>query len=396
MTEVKPTVLYLDDEVDNLNVFKAAFRRDFRVITTTSPLEALDILEKEEIPVIITDQRMPGMTGTEFLDAIPEKNKAIKMILTGFTDMESLVYAINKCNLSQYITKPWDRNKLKIVIEHAIQKFEFEKNATKMLSELKETNESFKTENEKLQNQTLKEKLRAKSLQEFVGMISHELRTPMNGIINIANLSLLDKKEKSDIDEESLQQIINSSEELLEIIEKLKEKIESDAKNNIVNIPFNIYEVFSLVLNKYTESNKNPDLKIVEEHFDKQYINKDLIGNPESIWLIIDNLMSNAVKFTDNGFVKLKSSLVSKNDNYIEILIEVIDTGKGIDLKEQKRILSLFTPQKKSIKSSSPLDIGLPLVKRLIKSNNSQLSINSELGKGSTFSFSMKFAYDNK
>ncbi len=379
----KPTVLYLDDEADNLTVFKAAFRRDFRVITTTSPLEALDILEKEEIPVIITDQRMPGMTGVQFLDAIPEKNKAMRMILTGFSDVETIIHAINKCNVSQYITKPWDRTELKVIIEKEIEKFKLEKKTKEMLDNLR-------TSNEELMEQTMNAKLNSKSLQEFMNMISHELRTPMNGIINIANLSLSDEDEDSKA--ENLKQIIASGQALLEVVNTLKDKLEVASKENIINLPFKLLDISDEIINRYKGNNKNLALTIEQEHVNTYEYYGEILGNPDNLRLILDNLVSNAVKYTPEGSVTLFSEIKNKTNNNIEILFKVIDTGIGIAEAQQKSILSLFNPDKRDKINQAEFDVGLPLVKRLIRSENSELNIESELDKGSVFSFSMKFA----
>lgn len=160
----KPTVLYIDDEQDNLVVFKSAFRRDYNVLTTTSPAEALDMLKGEEIPVVITDQRMPHCTGVELLEKIPTDLTNVKIILTGFSDVEVIIQAINKCGIYRYITKPWDREELKHTINLALEKYYLKKNNLSLLLELKEANEDLE---EKVKTRTIeleREKERANQL----------------------------------------------------------------------------------------------------------------------------------------------------------------------------------------------------------------------------------------
>ena len=107
--EKKYSLLYVDDETTNLRVFKSNFRKFFNVYTTASPIEAIDILAENEIQVIVTDQRMPEMTGTELLEKIlPDYPDMIKIILTGFTDIEAIKDGINRCGIYKYITKPWN------------------------------------------------------------------------------------------------------------------------------------------------------------------------------------------------------------------------------------------------------------------------------------------------
>jgi DNA-binding NtrC family response regulator len=97
MREKTHKILYVDDELQNLIVFKEAFRKEYQVFTATSGEEGLNILRVEkDIPLIITDQRMPQMTGIQLLEkTIPEFPDMIRMILTGFTDIEALIDAIN-------------------------------------------------------------------------------------------------------------------------------------------------------------------------------------------------------------------------------------------------------------------------------------------------------------
>jgi len=115
-------VLYVDDEINNLNSFKAAFRRDFEIYTAQSAREGRKVLDSNEIGVIITDQRMPGMTGIEFLESIlaiyPD---TIRILLTGFSDMNAVMDAINRGQVYKYLVKPWQNDELKLYIQNALE-----------------------------------------------------------------------------------------------------------------------------------------------------------------------------------------------------------------------------------------------------------------------------------
>ena len=117
----KPRMLVVDDERDNLDLLFRTFRREFKVLKAESGTEALEILASEgEVAVIISDQRMPEMKGTEFLSkTVPNFPDTVRIILTGFTDVEDLVEAINAGEVYRYITKPWDPNELKGVVDQA-------------------------------------------------------------------------------------------------------------------------------------------------------------------------------------------------------------------------------------------------------------------------------------
>ncbi len=164
MIPAKPTILYVDDEEDNLLVFKSAFRRQFKVLVTSSAEEALETIKQVEIPLIITDQRMPEKTGVELLKEIPEENPISKIILTGFSDVEVIIEAINNCNIFRYITKPWDKEELNHTITLALEHYYLNKDNTKLLEELKEINEGLEKQVELRTNELMEEKERAERL----------------------------------------------------------------------------------------------------------------------------------------------------------------------------------------------------------------------------------------
>jgi serine phosphatase RsbU (regulator of sigma subunit) len=136
-------ILYVDDEEDNLTVFNSAFRRDYEVHLALSGLKGLEILKKHEIQLIITDQRMPEMTGIQFLEKIiPDYPDCIRMILTGFSDIEAIIQAINTGRVYRYITKPWSKEDLKINIDKALETYHLRDQNRKLIENLKEANQT--------------------------------------------------------------------------------------------------------------------------------------------------------------------------------------------------------------------------------------------------------------
>jgi adenylate cyclase len=134
----KPKLLVIDDEPDNLDLLFRTFYRDYQVFRANSGLEALALLDREgEVAVIISDQRMPIMSGTELLSQMAVKYPdTMRIILTGYTDVEDLVEAINTCKVFKYVTKPWDEIELKNVVSQAIDTHNILRNRT---SELRRT-----------------------------------------------------------------------------------------------------------------------------------------------------------------------------------------------------------------------------------------------------------------
>jgi len=141
MTETtqKPTVLYVDDEESNLIAFAAAFRRYYNIFTAKSAKEGIKALRENKIQIIITDQRMPEMTGVQFLEAImPEFPDPIRMIMTGFSDVEAIIKSINMGQVFRYISKPWDEAELKQIIDSTLKLYNAKQRNLEIIQESKE------------------------------------------------------------------------------------------------------------------------------------------------------------------------------------------------------------------------------------------------------------------
>ncbi|MGV9012845.1 MAG: sensor histidine kinase [Flavobacteriales bacterium] len=122
MDNERVKVLYVDDEEGNLTAFRASFRRDFDVHTESSGNSAIAFLEKNPVHVVISDQRMPGMTGSEFLAIVRQRwPRSARLLLTGFSDIEAVIDAVNHGGIHAYITKPWDPTDLRLRIEQAYE-----------------------------------------------------------------------------------------------------------------------------------------------------------------------------------------------------------------------------------------------------------------------------------
>ncbi|MBK6363451.1 MAG: response regulator [Saprospiraceae bacterium] len=122
------SILYLDDEVDNLTAFKAVFRRFYNIHIAENADIAQEILAHQSIDLIICDQRMPGKTGVEFLEQISGTHPdVIRMILTGYSDMQAIIDAINKGKVYHYITKPWKFEELKVIFDNALETYTLRK-----------------------------------------------------------------------------------------------------------------------------------------------------------------------------------------------------------------------------------------------------------------------------
>ena len=131
-------ILYVDDEEHNLISFVATFRKEYKIHTAINGNEAIEIMRHNDIKLVITDQRMPEMTGIQLLEKLsPEFPDSVRMILTGFSDIEVIIEAINSGRVFRYITKPWDENELRMTLENARQLFELQSRNRSLMAELK-------------------------------------------------------------------------------------------------------------------------------------------------------------------------------------------------------------------------------------------------------------------
>jgi CheY-like chemotaxis protein len=115
MSKIKPTILYVDDEEINLRLFKNTFRRNYNVVTVSSGKEGLELLASQKFDLIVTDQRMPNMTGVELLSRIQEMFPGVppaRLILSGYGEPEAIEIAFKEYGLFKYISKPWEEETL--------------------------------------------------------------------------------------------------------------------------------------------------------------------------------------------------------------------------------------------------------------------------------------------
>jgi two-component system, NtrC family, response regulator AtoC len=132
-------ILVVDDEQDNLDAFRFNFRKTFDIQTASSGAEALGVLAEKEVAVVVTDQRMPKMTGIELLREVRARQPdAVGIILTAFTDVDVLVEAINLGQVYRYITKPWDAKEVRGVLQYAIERYHLTRDNKRLAAQLAE------------------------------------------------------------------------------------------------------------------------------------------------------------------------------------------------------------------------------------------------------------------
>jgi len=121
-------LMIVDDEPANLRVLERLFRPDYRVVTALSGAEALALLEQNDVALLISDQRMPEMTGIELMTkTVDIRPHMVKILLTGYTDVGAIIAALNSGLVYRYLTKPWNNNDLRLTVSRALEHYEMMK-----------------------------------------------------------------------------------------------------------------------------------------------------------------------------------------------------------------------------------------------------------------------------
>jgi signal transduction histidine kinase len=384
----KFNILYVDDEESNLLIFKNTFKREYTIYTAKSAKEGIKILKNEPIDIILSDQRMPEISGVEFLKyAMQEHPELHRILITGFTDFKALKSAINEAKIFQYVQKPWEENDLKKVIEEALHIYQLERENKRLIKELRAANSKIEDTNTLLREATETiyiEKERAEQSDRlksvFLSNISHEVRTPMNGIIGFSEL-ILDAKLDQDKRSEYIQIIIRSCNRLIKIIDDIVEVSKFETKQ--VKIHYSETDIHKFFEDIHDISKAKLTTDSIEIKLNNQ-IPEDvqhIVTDEAKLEKIVVNLVENAIKFTYEGYIEITPSLV---ENYL--LVSIKDTGIGIEEKVQEKIFERFRQESEDISQLyDGLGLGLSIVKDNIDIMGGQIDVISEKGKGAVF-----------
>lgn len=142
MSDKKIDILYVDDEENNLISLKATFRFKYNILTASGASDAMKILETRPVQIIITDQRMPDTTGIEFLEKVIQKYPdPMRILLTGYADMNAVIDAVNKGKIYHYLSKPWSQTELDETIQNAFEVYQKNKEIKDLNSKLSVSND---------------------------------------------------------------------------------------------------------------------------------------------------------------------------------------------------------------------------------------------------------------
>lgn len=226
--------------------------------------------------------------------------------------------------------------------------------------------------------------------QEFLSIMSHEIRTPLNAVLGITQMLADENPKKSQI--EQLRVLKFSANNLLSLINNILDfsKIEA-GKIQFEKINFNFHELINGVMDSFMHEAKEKSLSI-HSTLDTN-IPEYLVGDPTRLTQILNNIINNAIKFTEKGKVDFNIKILPTSESELELLFEVSDTGIGIAKENLEEIFESFSQAHTSItRRFGGSGLGLAICKRLVEMLGGKISVESELGKGSAFRFTLSFA----
>ncbi|WP_165244832.1 hybrid sensor histidine kinase/response regulator [Paludisphaera soli] len=358
------TLLIVDDEVDVLESLRHQFHRAYRVLTAPNARAALELLKENEVHLLLSDQRMPGMSGDALLaEARRMQPDAIRMLFTGYADIQAVINAVNEGHIFRYILKPWDAVELEGVIAQAAEKYDLLAERKALISELQEANARLVEANEDL--------ARADRLKTaFIEVASHEFNTPITLVLGLAELLRLSPGARPDEESEILRQITASGRQLARLVTNMLTLLRAeDFRRTLERRPVDLGTLIQGVVDQvrpflharglHLRLEVAPDLGPFEIDADK-------------VAAALVNLMTNAIKFTpDRGDVALTARL----DGPDETVVEVEDRGVGIDPEAFRHLFEpFFTQLDPSCHSSGEfgfqkrgLGLGLSIAKQFVE-----------------------------
>src|SRR5690554_145595 len=354
----KIRVLYIDDEDNNLSSFKASLRKDFKIYTVNDPEEGLKLAEEVEFQVAIADQRMPGMTGVEFFEKLRAfKPDPIRILLTGYSDIASVIDAINKGEVYRFIDKPWNIDQIKNAIINAADLYETRK-------ELKEKNEKLKKTNSEM--------------NLFIRSLSHDLRGPLMSISGVSKLAITEIDNPSA--KEYFEMIDSATGKLDDFIHKMLDFYRSTKTDNII-IPI-VFD--SVVEQQFFAYKEKWDFNGIDVSINVDQ-KGDFYSDDGKIRVILNNLIGNAYKFQKEGPGYKKIHLdISVLDGIAKI--KVSDNGIGIEEKHKVDVFNLFH---RATQRNVGSGLGLYMVKESVEQIKGGIELQSTVGEGTVIEITL-------
>lgn len=377
----RPRILVVDDEPEVLRSIHDLLRLEYEIVTTTSGASAIELLASSTggFQAILTDQRMPGMTGVEVLQKAQEiRPETTRLLFTAYTDIRTVVDAINRGQVFRYIAKPWEPEELEAAVRQAVEHHNLIVEKNRLLIELQATNTKLLEAN----------RLKA----AFLEVASHELNTPVTVVLGLADLWKMSVGETATGPERQwVERIHAAAQRLAKTVHRMLKLLHQGQFTQSLELAS--IEVEPLIrqtvveLSPYLEARRQTVSIAVEPELGP------ILADASKVTDILINLLANAIKFSpDEGTIRISAN--RDQDDPDSVRLAVADEGLGIDPAELHLIFEPFFTGFDTLHHSSGeyqfgkrgIGLGLCLVKTFAELHGGRVEVQSIPTRGSTFS----------
>jgi signal transduction histidine kinase len=333
---------------------------------------------------------MPGMSGITFFNTIKEKYPdPLKMILTGYSDINEVIKAINEGHIFRYLTKPWNPVELDLAIEEAFNRYELVTNNKILLQKLKEVNSTLekkvleRTKELEQANKNLKKINIEKN--KYVGIVAHDLRNPIGNALSFSNLLISDYADFSKTEHIKYLQVINDRCSFaLSLIESFLDT--SKIESGILDLDLKEYNYPQFLESCISQNTLFAKKKSQEIFLDYQSSKKTLLFDKDKMEQVLTNLLSNAIKYSEPN-KKIWVIVVSQGK---QLQTQIRDEGQGIPKEELNTLFTAFkTTSVKATQNEKSTGLGLAIVKKIVEAHQGTIAVQSTPQIGSNFYFTL-------
>jgi two-component system, sensor histidine kinase and response regulator len=378
MKEKEIMVLFLDDEQNVLNSIKRVFMDEpYGIALASTADEAMAIIKQEHIKVVLSDQRLPGLSGVQFLHRVKAQfPEVVRILFTAYADLTSAEQAINIGEVYRFINKPWNPNELKTAVVAAMYHYD-------LVMENRQLLEVMKVKNQQLQLANCRLKVLYDVQKEFSSTLSHELRTPLASIKAAIDIVISGTagestapqknilgKAKDNVDR--LNRLIN---DILDLAHMESGKADLDFQpgkiNDVLSSVCMMQEAVAGSKGLYLKTCLDPNVPV-------------LVFDSDKIIQVLNNLIANAIKFTETGGITV-STCYRPGGNHVQISVQ--DTGIGIKEENMVKLFEKFQQLGEAQQRHAGTGLGLAICKEIIRQHGGKIEVESTEGQGSCFHF---------